>query len=90
MEQLVDMPPTKKLYEEQKGLITPKKEKHFKRRDSFLDSSFISTLVSPESLKCNLQGTSMNSITRRARLESVEEEKKTNKNDDRRPSSSCQ
>ncbi|KAL7079708.1 hypothetical protein ACQ4LE_001321 [Meloidogyne hapla] len=89
-EQLVDIPPTKKLFEEQKGLITPKKEKHYKRRDSFLDSSFVSTLVSPDTLKGNLQGTNiMISTTKMGRLEPVEEEKKTIKNEGR-PSSSCQ
>jgi hypothetical protein len=90
MEHLVDLPPANQLYEEQKGLITPKKEKNFKRRDSLLDSSFISTLVSPESLKRNFEAADIIESARRGRLETVEEEKKNIKDEPRRPSSSCQ
>ncbi|CAK5083023.1 unnamed protein product [Meloidogyne enterolobii] len=50
-ENLVYIPPPKKLFEEQKGLITPKKNVNYKRRDSFLDSSFVSSLVSSDTLK---------------------------------------
>ena len=75
-EVLVNIPPAKKLFEEQKGFITPKKDVNYKRRDSFLDSSFVSSLVSPDTLKCNLQGTNMVSTTKTGRLEPVDEEKK--------------
>ena len=76
IEDLVNIPTAKKLFEEQKGLITPKKDVNYKRRDSFLDSSFVSSLVSPDTLKCNLQATNMTSTTKTGRLEPVDEEKK--------------
>nr|CAD2169206.1 unnamed protein product [Meloidogyne enterolobii] len=76
IEDLVNIPTAKKLFEEQKGLITPKKDVNYKRRDSFLDSSFVSSLVSPDTLRCNLQATNMTSTTKTGRLEPVDEEKK--------------
>uniref|UniRef100_A0A914LC50 Kinesin-like protein n=1 Tax=Meloidogyne incognita TaxID=6306 RepID=A0A914LC50_MELIC len=75
-EVLLNIPPAEKLFEEQKGFITPKKDVNYKRRDSFLDSSFVSSLVSPDTLKCNLQSTNMVSSTKTGRLEPVDEEKK--------------
>jgi len=75
-EVLVNIPTAKQLFEEQKGFITPKKDVNYKRRDSFLDSSFVSSLVSPDTLKCNLQATNMVSTTKTGRLEPVDEEKK--------------
>ncbi|CAK5080328.1 unnamed protein product [Meloidogyne enterolobii] len=75
-EVLINLPEAEKLFEEQKGFITPKKNVNYKRRDSFLDSSFVSSLVSPDTLKCNLQATTMVSTTKTGRLEPVDEEKK--------------
>ena len=71
MEDLVDLPPAQKLFEEQRNLVTPRRTSFFRARDSILDApEFRSALVSPNTLKDNLPGQKVD------KLETVEEEDK--------------
>lgn len=69
MEELVDMPPARKLLDHQKQLVTPRRTSFFRTRDSILDSSeFKTALISPHTLKSYLPGQAMTT-----KLELVEE-----------------
>ncbi|CAK5080250.1 unnamed protein product [Meloidogyne enterolobii] len=75
-ENLVYIPPPKKLFEEQKGLITPKRMSTINGVIHFWILHLSRHLFRLIHLKCNLQETTLTSTTKTGRLEPVDEEKK--------------
>uniref|UniRef100_A0A914GYD2 Kinesin motor domain-containing protein n=1 Tax=Globodera rostochiensis TaxID=31243 RepID=A0A914GYD2_GLORO len=63
MEDLVELPPSQELVRSQLQLCTPRRASFYRARDSILDSSdFFNTLVSPNTLKQNLQMTNLDEV----------------------------
>jgi hypothetical protein len=69
MEELVDMPPTQQIFDEQCLMVTPRRTSCFRARDSILDSAeFNAGMLSPDTLHSRLQS------NQESQLDSVDEE----------------
>ncbi|KAL3119651.1 hypothetical protein niasHT_006737 [Heterodera trifolii] len=59
-EELVELPPAQELIQSQQQLCTPRRTSFYRTRDSILDSSdFLTSLLSPNTLKENMNSTKM-------------------------------